>query len=475
MKITLKNFGPIAHFEFDVDKDMHVIFGKNNIGKSYAITAVYLILKNFLEYLPNIFNAQKHKYNVTYTKAHGEIPLSVTENGGKEINVTNRIEEILLAYFETKLIGIENSFKNSFPPIVSLPNSKAKEILKIEIKFHDFNIVIKNNESKLFLESVTLSQKVLAAKSPEVISPEVNKENTFFIFTKEGSLSDLQSSIDHLLHNSRKELLTKISSVHFLPASRSGLYQALGSLSSIIVELSKSRNFLRNKLEIPSLTETVSDYFLSLGNIDVSTNLTFKDAISVLENEILKGTVSFNNETKRIMFKANGMNDDLELTFVSSMVSEIAPIVAYLKFIVSKEAKDWDIFLWNIDKTESIANCSLLFIEEPEAHLHPEVQVKLMELFALLAGNRVKIVMTSHSNYMFNKLSNLLLEGKVNAERVASYLMRATDVGSVTDMLAMKAEADGMNDDNFADTSEMLYEERIKIYDQLNNEAGNAA
>ena len=101
--------------------------------------------------------------------------------------------------------------------------------------------------------------------------------------------------------------------------------------------------------------------------------------------------------------------------------------------------------------------------------------MKLIELFALLAGNRVKIVMTSHSNYMFNKLSNLLLEGKVNAERVASYLMRATDVGSVTDMLAMKAEADGMNDDNFANTSEMLYEERIKIYDQLDNEAGNAA
>ncbi len=475
MKITLKNFGPIAHFEFDVDKDMHVIFGKNNIGKSYAITAVYLILKNLLEYLPSIYDAQNHKYNATYTKAHGEIPLLVSENDGKEINVTHRIEEVILAYFYTMLKGIENSFKNSFPPIASLSNTKAKELLKIEINFSSFNIVIRNNESQLFLESVSLSQKVLAANSPEFLSKEVNQENAFFFFTKENSLHDLQSTIDHFLHNSRKEFLTKISNVHFLPTSRSGLYQALGSLSSIIVELSKSRNFLRNKLEIPNLSEPVSDYFLSLGNINVSENHSFNEAISVLENEILKGTVLFNNETKRIMFKSNEMAEELEMGFSSSMVSEIAPIVAYLKYIVNNNIIVYSPFFAGIDYFGTSPNCSLLFIEEPEAHLHPEVQVKLMELFALLAGNRVKIVMTSHSNYMFNKLSNLLLEGKVNAERVASYLMRATDVGSATDMLAMKAEADGMNDDNFADTSEMLYEERLKIYDQLNNEAGNAA
>ena len=45
MIIELQNFGPIKSFKFDTSKDMHAIFGKNNIGKSYAISAVYLILK----------------------------------------------------------------------------------------------------------------------------------------------------------------------------------------------------------------------------------------------------------------------------------------------------------------------------------------------------------------------------------------------------------------------------------------------
>ena len=52
MIIQLKNFGPIEHFEFDTEKQMHFIFGENNIGKSYAISAVYLILKNW----KNIFD-----------------------------------------------------------------------------------------------------------------------------------------------------------------------------------------------------------------------------------------------------------------------------------------------------------------------------------------------------------------------------------------------------------------------------------
>lgn len=59
MKITLQNIGPISKFDIDLDKDFHLILGPNNIGKSYAITIVYLIVKNIISALPtrqqNIF------------------------------------------------------------------------------------------------------------------------------------------------------------------------------------------------------------------------------------------------------------------------------------------------------------------------------------------------------------------------------------------------------------------------------------
>ncbi|AII52440.1 hypothetical protein N008_10690 [Hymenobacter sp. APR13] len=91
----------------------------------------------------------------------------------------------------------------------------------------------------------------------------------------------------------------------------------------------------------------------------------------------------------------------------------------------------------------------------------------IMDFFTKIIGEKIKIVMTTHSNYMFNKLSNILLEDNINHERVGSYLMRMTPLGSVMDEEAMKAEEEGMEDNNFSDTAEKLYSERLRIYDKL--------
>ena len=75
MIIELQNFGPIKSFKFDTSKDMHAIFGKNNIGKSYAISAVYLILKGLKNISNNLFmrlellNYSSNNFQKNITKA----------------------------------------------------------------------------------------------------------------------------------------------------------------------------------------------------------------------------------------------------------------------------------------------------------------------------------------------------------------------------------------------------------------------
>ncbi|MBK8568410.1 MAG: hypothetical protein IPN76_35170 [Saprospiraceae bacterium] len=46
MKIEIQNLGPIHHFEFDLEKDLHLLYGENNVGKSFAVNVVYCVLKN---------------------------------------------------------------------------------------------------------------------------------------------------------------------------------------------------------------------------------------------------------------------------------------------------------------------------------------------------------------------------------------------------------------------------------------------
>jgi predicted ATPase len=58
--ITIENFGEIKYFQFDTEKDIYLLFGKNSVGKSYAISLVYLILKTDLK-LNNSISSRKKR------------------------------------------------------------------------------------------------------------------------------------------------------------------------------------------------------------------------------------------------------------------------------------------------------------------------------------------------------------------------------------------------------------------------------
>jgi AAA15 family ATPase/GTPase len=45
MLLKIRNFGPIQNCDIDLSKNITLIVGQNNIGKSYAISLVYVLLK----------------------------------------------------------------------------------------------------------------------------------------------------------------------------------------------------------------------------------------------------------------------------------------------------------------------------------------------------------------------------------------------------------------------------------------------
>ncbi len=49
MQIEIERFGPVSSFVCDLDKDLVIIYGNNNIGKSYFMQIIYLLLKSFTE------------------------------------------------------------------------------------------------------------------------------------------------------------------------------------------------------------------------------------------------------------------------------------------------------------------------------------------------------------------------------------------------------------------------------------------
>jgi hypothetical protein len=266
------------------------------------------------------------------------------------------------------------------------------------------------------------------------------------------------------------EVLLVVKSVHFLPASRSGLYQALSAFGQIIAELSRSRSLLSKKIELPGISEPLSDYFIKLSEIRRLKRQSEETELSrvalKIEEEILDGHVYFADNTKKIMYSHHGTGLKLALSATSSMVSELSPVVSYLRYVLpadSSSRRGQRSSLREISGAKS-----LVIIEEPEAHLHPEIQIKLSKIFAELINADVKLIVTSHSNYIFAEFNNLILSRSVKVGSMSASVFKKTEFGASANEI--KVDEFGMDDENFIDTSERLMSERQEIIERINND-----
>lgn len=374
MQIKIRNFGPINKFDYNLTKDFVVIFGKNNIGKSYAINIIYLVIKTIL----NIKN-----------------------------QLTTSNNEELQHKFITEF---QHAFSASFDKVENVRSRFSQQPISLSISTDtgEFSLDFQDQELRV-------------------------------------------NNINYL----RELSLLEVKQVFYLPAARFGIYQALSAFAAIFAELSQNRNMLQQKVEIPSFSVPVSDYFLGLSNIknnNTSGNSEILNIVAEIEQNILKGEVRFDTFLKKIFYKPMDTDLDLELSVTSSMVSELAPIICYLKYIVSHASSK-----------------SIIFIEEPEAHLHPESQVKLIKILSKLINANIKLVITSHSDYMLNQINNLIIERQIDSSKISAIIFKQKDNGSLAKQLAI--DDFGIEDENFLETAEKIYQKKIELIDKLNEAA----
>jgi predicted ATPase len=473
MKIRIENFGPIHSFDFNLEEDFHVIYGKNNIGKSYAISVVYLFLKNIIN--------QRHEFYLLSSLFNKRDNLLIKDKIIDKINkkdsdnisfsIKTDIERFFKEIIEKTLIPkIQKSLENSFTDFKNIRNKYSKEELKITLFFKDCTILIKlNKEDKLIIHSVKIYSKLnieLSKSDKEVL---IKSNESIFYLQHEANdeqmdyfLNKMNQHVFAFVLNTYDEVFNICNSVFFLPASRSGLYKAMSIFSSIFAKLSQMRHLTNETIEIPALSEPISDYFLNLSTIKErnSTDKYTKFATEI-EEKILGAQIQFNHDSKKLEYFNKKANFKLDLSDTSSMISEIAPIVAYLKYIVNeKEEASSEMISFFRNKEDKSNPSKILFIEEPEAHLHPEIQVSLMNIFAKLTQNKVKIVLTTHSNYFFNKVNNLIVSGELKIDKVSNYHLINTSKGSIINK-EVKLTEEGIEDSNFVEIAEQLYRERL--------------
>ena len=264
----------------------------------------------------------------------------------------------------------------------------------------------------------------------------------------------------NILASSYMDQLLRGHSAHsyYLPATRSGILQGHKTLASLIVDRA-SRAWIE-PLDVPKLPGVTTDLIralLRLGN-GRPANTSLRKIVEFLELEITEGFVGIESQLEYPdIFYQNELGR-FELHNVSSMISEIAPLVLFLKFLIRKG--------------------QLLIFEEPESHLDPSNQRNVARAIAMLVKAGVNVIVTTHSDIFLNQINNLIQLAKLTPRRRRYMGYRATEILSVEDVAAYlfkvgvegtevePVEIDseyGISTESSDEIHRALYEESIKL------------
>ena len=190
-----------------------------------------------------------------------------------------------------------------------------------------------------------------------------------------------------------------------------------------------------------------------------------------LEKEVLKGAVRLSHAEAGypvFTYQPHGWQDDLPLTRVSSMVTELAPLVLSLRHVVRTG--------------------DLLIIEEPEVHLHPAMQAAVARALVRVVRSGVRIVVTTHSEWFLEQIGNLVrlsalpeteregLEGadcEIGPHEVGAWLFKSStrQMGSVVGEVKLDPET-GLYPTDYDAVSEALYNQGAEIFNRTQASGG---
>ncbi len=226
------------------------------------------------------------------------------------------------------------------------------------------------------------------------VNSNVNEDMTLHVKDERISQDILSlEDLSLLLHANRSET----SDFYFFPAPRGGIMETHGVILSSLVE-----SATRVGLERSSVSTTISGMIADLLKqiINYSECRLPSDEMSgiakVLEDEVLRGEIEVMRPASgfpEFRYRPRKAEQSIPMSRSSSMVSELALLVLFLRGVVQPG--------------------DTLIIEEPEAHLHPRAQTQIAITLARLVRAGVRVIITTHSDWLLQQIGNLIREGEL--------------------------------------------------------------
>lgn len=505
LKVTAKDFGPIVEGNIEL-KPLTVFVGPSNTGKSYMAMLIYALMQAIVGGRSRAYLRQFEQFELDFELSSVPVPLSsIQGENGIEVRQsikswieainTGSVRDSKMQHQFTSLPqiiqdivneNIKTSLDSSFQRInreLQRCNGEIADLQRrsdskspIEIRLeqtgtYPLSLSISNtsqtNQLELEHQSFDVSQALIEIQTREIrqlqrrlLSRRNSDELEWVLYE---FFSDLMSSTYH------KVFGTFPRSTYYLPAARSGIAQGHKVLSSILV--GQSPFAALRPMEIPTLAGVIADFMGHILTMEQSrrrrSSQRMKEVVEFLEREVVKGKIDIENlgdvPYPEIYYEPfEGQPDIRKFPFhrTSSMVSELAPVILFLKYLTMPG--------------------DLLILEEPESHLHPASQRQMARAIVRLVNAGVLVIITTHSDYFVGQLNNLLRVSRASREKRRKDGFEVADCLSSDSVSAYQFESDsfsggsrvipldispsfGIDAPDFGRVSEALYEETVSL------------
>ena len=438
VRFEVTNFGPIKKGTIDL-RPLTVFVGPSNTGKTYFAVLIYA-LHRILDGFPRL-PVMSHSYS--YIEWRHLLPnriqvdpdmqkelrilLEKLEAGNKDLRLSdfpknmrdgithlewlqNDIEKEIMRCFDVDSVSDLTRLSDSPNGMnVSLVvGEEGRDLWRLRMKISESDVVADGQvEDMVLFPKVGMdAEPVLSVFFPRVLFLLKNIIDRVPVSTRElrnpsEELRNLSEEfVDKLLYLIIEGSVGQVGT-YYLPAARSSIMESHRVIASSLVARS-TRAGLERFPELPTFSGVMADFIqrVILYEERGANDSRMKKIADQLENEALAGRILTTKPLPggyaEFVYRPQNTEQNIRLARASSMVSELAPVVLFLRGAIGRG----DTFI----------------IEEPEAHLHPAAQTQMAATLARMVRAGVRVVVTTHSDWLLKEIGNLMREGALGEQ-----------------------------------------------------------
>ncbi|KHD05506.1 hypothetical protein PN36_31245 [Candidatus Thiomargarita nelsonii] len=438
LNLTLKNVGIIKNAKIALN-GLTVIAGENNTGKSTVGKLMFAIVKALSRFEQDLNEDKKKQIRETIESIYFKIRKSYSFQKypalKQEFHPEFFVEQVekLLAHNHLNELNlllekkrrIWDNVQSSIPIQGTEFHRLTNELEKINLDFEALNHLVTQKEDKKSVIKRALTKALVSefhfeitpknAQLKSFISIEEGMNKIFEIEIEDNQIAGLEFYDDVFFND-----VTFIETPILLQ-----MYDVVNSASTLLEIINEDNKVQRlEQLGKPKVSLHLKDLMSKLENSQYF-SLTFFEKENFLIDflkqihQLIHGNFYFDKKLKDFFFKRA---DNIEQSYRSVNTASGFKSFGTLQLLVESQFLD---------------ERSLLIIDEPETHLHPQWQVEYAKLIVMLAENNIPVLLSSHSPYMIQALKVLSshIKNKANYYLAAPTEDNLTDIIDVTDDL----------------------------------------